>query len=103
MEFLSRMAERHHCTMIRLFAGNYQRWDGKAWVDLGPETVVVPPGNGYTHHEREPQSVMDALRTAGVESRFILVEDDGTWHLAQPAVGRYVKTVFPRGKPRRLW
>lgn len=103
MEFLNRMAERHRCTMVRLFAGNYQRWDGVAWVNLGPKDVIVPPGDGYTHHIREPQGVEDALRAVGANSRFILVEDDGTWHLSQPAVGRYVKTVFPKGKPRRLW
>jgi len=103
MEFLNSMASRHGCTMVRLFAGNYQRWDGSIWVDIGPKEVVVPPGDGYTHHEREPQGVMNALLAVGVNLRFILVENDGTWHLAQPAVGRYVKTVFPKGKPRRLW
>lgn len=105
-EFLNKMAERHDCTMVRLFAGSYQRWDGSAWVDLGPRDVIVPPGNGYTHHEREPQGVMNALLAAGItrgDLRFILLDRDGGWHLAGPAVGRYIKTVFPKGKPCRLW
>ena len=87
--------------IIRRYQGRYEKWADGAWVAVGAEDDIAPPPAkpDYNHHIREVQGLCKALSSG----QFVLLEQDGTWHLGNSVIGRYAKTVFPKGKSRRLW